>query len=156
MRNTDVAPRKYTSLAWAAVLGHEETFEFLLGAEHDDHELSKVRFVSSAVHNPFKPSVDRTLKTTPFSCCLPTRSPLLWTLMPHPVPLKIRLAQSYEWHAFIMTATPGHSIGRMYMVKPPCILPQSGETKNWSGYATLRLPFLRTICSHSWPDAMRP
>ncbi|KAJ2920089.1 hypothetical protein MD484_g360, partial [Candolleomyces efflorescens] len=41
MRNTDVAPRKYTSLAWAAVLGHEETFEFLLGAEHDDHELSK-------------------------------------------------------------------------------------------------------------------
>jgi len=30
-------------LAWAAVLGHEETFEFLLSAEHDDHELSKVR-----------------------------------------------------------------------------------------------------------------
>jgi hypothetical protein len=42
MRNTDVAPRKYTSLAWAAVLGHEETFEYLLSVEHDDHELSKV------------------------------------------------------------------------------------------------------------------
>jgi len=41
MRNPDVAPRKYTSLAWAAVLGHEETFEFLLSAGHDEHELSK-------------------------------------------------------------------------------------------------------------------
>jgi len=36
MRNPDTAPRRYTSLAWAAVLGHEETFEFLLSAGHDD------------------------------------------------------------------------------------------------------------------------
>ena len=43
MRNPDTAPRRYTSLAWAAVLGHEETFEFLLSAGHDDEELSKVR-----------------------------------------------------------------------------------------------------------------
>ncbi|KDR83616.1 hypothetical protein GALMADRAFT_235902 [Galerina marginata CBS 339.88] len=41
MRNPDTAPRRYTSLAWAAVLGHEETFEFLLSAGHDDEELSK-------------------------------------------------------------------------------------------------------------------
>ncbi|KAH9938238.1 ankyrin repeat-containing domain protein [Fomitopsis serialis] len=32
---------RYTSLAWAAVLGHEETFEFLLASGHDDHEYSK-------------------------------------------------------------------------------------------------------------------
>ncbi|TFK29391.1 ankyrin [Coprinopsis marcescibilis] len=41
MRNPDVAPRRYTSLAWAAVMGHEETFEFLLSAGHDERELSK-------------------------------------------------------------------------------------------------------------------
>jgi hypothetical protein len=43
MRNPDPATRRYTSLAWAAALGHEETFEFLLTAGHDDEELSKVR-----------------------------------------------------------------------------------------------------------------
>jgi len=45
MRNPDTAPRRYTSLAWAAVLGHEETFEFLLTAGHDDEELSRVRCI---------------------------------------------------------------------------------------------------------------
>jgi ankyrin repeat protein len=43
MRNPDPTQKRYTSLAWAAVLGHEETFEFLLSAGHDDEELSKVR-----------------------------------------------------------------------------------------------------------------
>lgn len=43
MRNPDPAPRRFTSLAWAAVLGHEETFEYLLSVGHDDEELSKVR-----------------------------------------------------------------------------------------------------------------
>lgn len=42
MRNPDPGPKRYTSLAWTAVLGHEETFEFLLTAGHDDEELSKV------------------------------------------------------------------------------------------------------------------
>jgi ankyrin repeat protein len=42
MRNPDPGPKRYTSLAWAAVLGHEETFEFLLTAGHDDEELSRV------------------------------------------------------------------------------------------------------------------
>lgn len=49
MRNPDPAPRRYTSLAWAAVLGHEETFEFLLAAGHDDTELSKVRMYCLSV-----------------------------------------------------------------------------------------------------------
>ena len=42
VRNPDTAPQRYTSLAWAAILGHEETFEFLLSAGHDDDELSRV------------------------------------------------------------------------------------------------------------------
>ncbi|GBE79660.1 hypothetical protein SCP_0208600 [Sparassis crispa] len=41
MRNSDPSNKRYTSLAWAAVLGHEETFEFLLSSGHDDHEYSK-------------------------------------------------------------------------------------------------------------------
>ncbi|KAI0921800.1 hypothetical protein AcW1_004325 [Taiwanofungus camphoratus] len=41
MRNTDPSSKRYTSLAWAAVLGHEQTFEFLLSSGHDDLELSK-------------------------------------------------------------------------------------------------------------------
>lgn len=45
MRNTDPGTRRYTSLAWAAVLGHEETFEFLLSNGHDDYECSKVRHI---------------------------------------------------------------------------------------------------------------
>lgn len=50
MRNPDSAPRRYTSLAWAATLGHEETFEFLLTAGHDDEELSKVCVLLSFGH----------------------------------------------------------------------------------------------------------
>ncbi|KAI9066741.1 ankyrin [Trametes sanguinea] len=41
MRNPDPYNKRYTSLAWAAVLGHEETFEFLLSMGHDDSEVSK-------------------------------------------------------------------------------------------------------------------
>ncbi|KAI0750775.1 hypothetical protein C8Q80DRAFT_1153869 [Daedaleopsis nitida] len=41
MRNPDPYNKRYTSLAWAAVLGHEETFEFLLSSGHDDQEYSK-------------------------------------------------------------------------------------------------------------------
>lgn len=43
MRNPDPGPKRYTSLAWAAVLGNEETFEYLLNLGHDDQELSRVR-----------------------------------------------------------------------------------------------------------------
>jgi uncharacterized protein len=56
MRNPDPAPRRFTSLAWAAVLGHEETFEYLLSAGHDDEELSKVRLMLLLVplyYNPY-------------------------------------------------------------------------------------------------------
>lgn len=41
MRNPDPATRRYTSLGWAAVLRHEETFEYLLAHGHDDEELSR-------------------------------------------------------------------------------------------------------------------
>ncbi|CCL99451.1 uncharacterized protein FIBRA_01469 [Fibroporia radiculosa] len=41
MRNADPVHKRYTSLTWAAVLGHEETFEFLLSSGHDDPEISK-------------------------------------------------------------------------------------------------------------------
>ena len=52
IRNPDPGSRRYTSLAWAAVLGHEETFEFLLNEGHDDEELSKVRFLGSRPSSP--------------------------------------------------------------------------------------------------------
>ena len=48
MRNPDPGTKRYTSLAWAAALGHEETFEFLLTAGHDDEELSRVRILCIA------------------------------------------------------------------------------------------------------------
>ncbi|PVG03620.1 ankyrin [Serendipita vermifera] len=41
MRNPDPAPARYTSLAWAAVCGCEDNFEYLLLMGHDDEELSK-------------------------------------------------------------------------------------------------------------------
>ncbi|KLO15859.1 ankyrin [Schizopora paradoxa] len=41
IRNPDPGPQRYTSLAWAAVLGHVETFELLLNEGHDDDEISK-------------------------------------------------------------------------------------------------------------------
>jgi len=34
MRNPDSGPGRYTSLAWAAVCGHEEIFEYLLSCGH--------------------------------------------------------------------------------------------------------------------------
>ncbi|KAG8894916.1 hypothetical protein FRB99_000915, partial [Tulasnella sp. 403] len=41
IRNTDPGPGRYTSLAWAAVYGHEEIFEYLLNLGHDEEELSR-------------------------------------------------------------------------------------------------------------------
>ncbi|KAI0682863.1 ankyrin repeat-containing domain protein [Cytidiella melzeri] len=41
MRNPDPANKRYTSLALAAILGNEETFEYLLGIGHDDDEISR-------------------------------------------------------------------------------------------------------------------
>ena len=42
IRNTDPGPSRYTSLAWAAVHGHEEIFDYLLNMGHDEEELSRV------------------------------------------------------------------------------------------------------------------
>lgn len=41
MRNPDPGPLRYTSLAWAAVCGSEDVFEYLLSNGHDEEELSK-------------------------------------------------------------------------------------------------------------------
>ncbi|KAH7105573.1 ankyrin [Auriculariales sp. MPI-PUGE-AT-0066] len=41
MRNPDPGSSRYTSLAWAAVCGSEDTFDYLLASGHDDEELSK-------------------------------------------------------------------------------------------------------------------
>jgi ankyrin repeat protein len=77
MRNPDPAPRRYTSLAWAAVLGHEETFEFLMTAGHDDAELSKARPRLSTAQFLCLPQFHhRTRKITPFSCYSPTILPV--------------------------------------------------------------------------------
>lgn len=43
MRNPDPSSRRLTSLAWAALLANEETFEFLLVFGHDDEDISRVR-----------------------------------------------------------------------------------------------------------------
>jgi ankyrin repeat protein len=52
VRNPDPSHKRFTSLAWAAVLGHEETFEYLLSAGHDDREISRVRLaICSCVGN---------------------------------------------------------------------------------------------------------
>ena len=48
MRNPDPNTKRYTSLAWAAIQGCEETFEYLLSQGHDDEELSKVCCVHGA------------------------------------------------------------------------------------------------------------
>ncbi|KAF7776024.1 hypothetical protein Agabi119p4_4417 [Agaricus bisporus var. burnettii] len=41
MRNPDPSSRRLTSLAWAALLANEETFEFLLVFGHDDEDISR-------------------------------------------------------------------------------------------------------------------
>ncbi|KAG9000622.1 hypothetical protein FRB94_009579 [Tulasnella sp. JGI-2019a] len=41
LRNPDPQASRYTSLAWAAVNGHEEIFEYLLNLGHDEEELSR-------------------------------------------------------------------------------------------------------------------
>lgn len=53
MRNPDPGPKRYTSLAWAAVLGNEETFEYLLNAGHDDQELSRVCYFPASTVRSF-------------------------------------------------------------------------------------------------------
>jgi ankyrin repeat protein len=47
MRNPDLSPKRYTSLAWAVVEGNEDMFEFLLNAGHDDEELTRVQSTRS-------------------------------------------------------------------------------------------------------------
>lgn len=53
IRNPDPDHKRYTSLQWAAALGHEESFEFLLSAGHDDEEPSKARLLFEAYPSSF-------------------------------------------------------------------------------------------------------
>ena len=71
MRNPDPTYRRYTSLAWAAMLGHEDTFEFLLSEGHDDREVSRVSVAANiCLASDMSPFTDRTLSETLFSSCL--------------------------------------------------------------------------------------
>jgi hypothetical protein len=76
LRNPDPAMKRYTSLAWAAVLSHEETFEFLLSAGHDDEELSKVGRDIHVLYHPNTELESRIPKTTRYSCCWLTQGQL--------------------------------------------------------------------------------
>ena len=71
MRNPDPGAKRYTSLAWAAALGHEETFEFLLTAGHDDEELSRVCFLPLTLWFPAYTLSARMQKITRSSCFSP-------------------------------------------------------------------------------------
>ena len=133
MRNPDPAPKRYTSLAWAAVLGHEDTFEFLLTAGHDEEELSKVldprdlfAFIneSSPVWSP------RTLRTTPYSCysLISNRRHLIHMHPVHPRP--ISWAPLYAWPDCIMTAFPGSLTGRIHKARLRYTWQRSREMRN--------------------------
>ena len=74
MRNPDPNTKRYTSLAWAAIYGHKETFEYLLNQGHDDDELSKVRYVFSNITHFGVTDYPRILRIIPFSYYLPTHN----------------------------------------------------------------------------------
>lgn len=131
MRNPDPGPKRYTSLAWAAVLGHEETFEFLLTAGHDDEELSRVRarhkccpsevLTTSSIRNP---------RTTPFSCYWPISS-LHHLTLTRQVPRRlISWVLRFAWQDFTTNVTHGFLIGPTYKGKRRCTWPLSKGTRN--------------------------
>jgi hypothetical protein len=115
MRNPDPGPKRYTSLAWAAVLGHEETFEFLLTAGHDDEELSRVRLL--CCHKCCPPEVSnlclsiRTLRITLFSCYWLTSSLLHLTRTPQAPHRSISWVLHFAWQDFTTSVTRGFLIG---------------------------------------------
>lgn len=121
MRNPDPYHKRYTSLAWAAILGHEETFEFLLTSGHDDHdyshEYSKVRPFDSVImaySNLCRPCDDRTQKTTPFSFCSPKHALPLHIPSQLALRNKISSGRPSEWHACTSTVTPTSWTGRTW------------------------------------------
>lgn len=140
MRNPDTAPRRYTSLAWAAVLGHEETFEFLLTAGHDDEELSRVRCVSVTSQFSLTYPFCRIQRTTLSSCCLQTKGLLHPMLIFQRVLHKTTRVPTSEWPDCITTVIPGCLIGPTFMERLPCILLHSKATKNLSEYVPLKFP----------------
>lgn len=124
MRNSDPLHKRYTSLAWAAVLGHEETFEFLLTSGHDDQEISKVSFLSHAVMlRRLRTMVFRMLITTPFCYS--------WRTQNHPLAVhtwadpasRTSWVLLYGWRDCTTTAIKMYKslIGPTLKARPPCI-----------------------------------
>lgn len=70
MRNPDPNTKRYTSLAWAAIQGCEETFEFLLNEGHDEEELSKDSENNTILTllADFKPSASIPYRSTQNDC----------------------------------------------------------------------------------------
>ena len=79
MRNPDPTHKRFISLAWAAVLGNEETFEYLLNAGHDEDEHSRVRVFTDIlvpISIDLTDLLPRTPKTAPSPYYLPKPNPL--------------------------------------------------------------------------------
>ena len=112
MRNPDSGPKRYTSLAWASVLGHEETFEFLLTAGHDDEELSRVsNLCVVTLHFRVHTHTIRTQRVIRSLCFSPTSSHH-HRIRTHPVHLKLtRWVLPFAWPGCTMTAIHGSLIG---------------------------------------------
>lgn len=121
MRNPDPNAKRYTSLAWAATQGHEETFQYLLSEGHDDDELSKVCYLVFCIRRC--PTIhSRTLKII--------RSSLFWPmgsrLLPR-VPLDLlrltttQLTLLFEWQSSTTIDTRIFVIGQTCRGKRPCM-----------------------------------
>lgn len=119
MRNPDPGTKRYTSLAWAAALGHEETFEFLLTAGHDDEELSRVSILC-----PFSLQLQLYTLTTRMqrairSSCFSPISNHHHRIRTHQVHLKLtRWVPHCAWPDYTTTAIHGSSIGPMLRERP--------------------------------------
>ncbi len=119
MYNPDPYNKRYTSLAWAAVLGHEETFEFLLSSGHDDHEYSKVCILVLSLLRlrPFE-AISRCSglgeKSTVYSVCSPT--PVRhFQVVPH---IHIPVIEQCQYSGCIRAASDSDRPSYMIYIQP--------------------------------------
>lgn len=111
MRNPDPTHKRYTSLAWAAVLANEETFEFLLSLEHDNQEYSKVSFLGSCPSPRSFAYTFRTLIITLYFFYLLKRNP--HSILMDRVPQSMNsIAPPYEWPDYTTIITQKYWIGQ--------------------------------------------
>lgn len=163
MRNPDPGPLRYTSLAWAAVCGNEDVFDYLLSNGHDDEELSKVRRASriARAHSHRR----RTPRTTPSSFSSPAwaLSVTATTRTDHRQPISTFATPRSAWRAGIMSVTRSSWTGPTCRARPLCMLPRSKATRSSSEYVALpllavrRLDMKQTLCDvgadFDMPDA---